>query len=97
MSDSYELVRVSRELVERLLQGEDGPVVMVGLERHDDGTCELVFRRVASGWKRERYLYRQALEEIASHPPVERNPDGVDQAAFTMQMIAREALGERIG
>lgn len=35
-----------------------------------------------------------ALEEIRDRPPVELNPDGVDQAAFTMQLIAREALGD---
>jgi hypothetical protein len=33
-----------------------------------------------------------ALREIATRPVVERNPDGDDQAAHTMQMIAREAL-----
>lgn len=36
--------------------------------------------------------YRQALEEIARRPTVERNPDGDDQAAHTMQLIARETL-----
>jgi hypothetical protein len=34
----------------------------------------------------------EALREIATRPAVERNPDGDDQAAHTMQMIAREAL-----
>jgi hypothetical protein len=38
----------------------------------------------------------EALREIATRPVVERNPDGDDQAAHTMQMIAREAL-EAIG
>jgi hypothetical protein len=33
-----------------------------------------------------------ALREIAERPTVERNPDGVDQAAATMQLIAREAI-----
>lgn len=33
-----------------------------------------------------------ALQEIAARPVVERNPDGVDQAAHTMQLIALEAL-----
>lgn len=46
MNPDYELVRVSRQLVEELLaQTENPPVVLVGLERYDDGTCELVFRR----------------------------------------------------
>jgi hypothetical protein len=34
----------------------------------------------------------EALEEIANMPTVQRNPDGDDQAAATMQFIAREAL-----
>lgn len=37
--------------------------------------------------------YEAALREIATRPTVERNPDGDDQAAHTMQLIAREALG----
>lgn len=47
------------------------------------------------GWAEtiaENGRLREALEEIASRPTVERNPDGDDQAAHTMQMIAREAL-----
>lgn len=32
------------------------------------------------------------LREIARMPTVQRNPDGVDQAAATMQMLARTAL-----
>lgn len=36
--------------------------------------------------------YRAALEEIARRATVERNPDGVDQAAHTMQLIARQTL-----
>lgn len=35
---------------------------------------------------------REALHDIATRPTVERNPDGDDQAAWTMQLIAREAL-----
>lgn len=38
-------------------------------------------------------LLRASLREIATRPTIERNPDGVDQAADTMQLIAREALG----
>lgn len=34
----------------------------------------------------------RALGEIAERPTCERNPDGIDQAAATMQLIAREAL-----
>lgn len=33
-----------------------------------------------------------ALRMIAARPTVERNPDGVDQAAWSMQLIAKEAL-----
>lgn len=40
----------------------------------------------------EHARYRAALLEIVSRPQVERNPDGVDQAAATMKLIAREAL-----
>lgn len=47
---------------------------------------------VAAGRLREA-TYRDALANIATRPTVERNPDGVDQAAWTMQLIAREALG----
>jgi hypothetical protein len=36
--------------------------------------------------------YREALRMIANMPTVERNPDGVDQAAWSMQLIAKEAL-----
>jgi len=36
----------------------------------------------------------EALREIATRPTVERNPDGDDQAAHTMQLIAREALAQ---
>ncbi len=36
--------------------------------------------------------YREALQEIATRPTVERNPDGDDQAAETMQLLARETL-----
>ena len=36
--------------------------------------------------------YREALQEIATRPTVERNPDGDDQATETMQLLARETL-----
>jgi len=36
--------------------------------------------------------FRVALREIAEMPTVQRNPDGDDQAAATMQLIARETL-----
>lgn len=39
-----------------------------------------------------RDSYREALEDIAGRPTFERNPDGDDQAAHTMQLIARDAL-----
>jgi hypothetical protein len=35
-----------------------------------------------------------ALREIATRPKVELNPDGVDQAAYTMALIAKDALGD---
>jgi hypothetical protein len=40
----WELVRVSRELIDELLGEEPQRVVLVGLERFDDGTVALVFR-----------------------------------------------------
>lgn len=40
----YELVRVSRELVDEMLDRESPPVVLVGLKRYDDETIELIFR-----------------------------------------------------
>lgn len=47
-------------------------------------TADLLSDRV------DRYHY--ALSEIAEHPLVERNPDGVDQAAYSMRLIAQDAL-----
>jgi hypothetical protein len=35
---------------------------------------------------------KDALREIATRPKVELNPDGVDQAAYTMALIAEDAL-----
>ena len=49
--------------------------------------CEVALRALAH----IDYL-EKALREIAERPTCERNPDGVDQAAATMQLIAREAL-----
>lgn len=42
--------------------------------------------------EQEIALLVETLRQIAVHPTVERNPDGVDQAAATMRLIAREAL-----
>jgi hypothetical protein len=42
--ERWELVRVDKEMVERLLAEEPSRVMLVGLERHDDGTAELIFR-----------------------------------------------------
>jgi hypothetical protein len=42
----YELVRVSREMVKQLLDDESEPVVVMRMERHEDGTCELWLRKV---------------------------------------------------
>ncbi len=39
-------------------------------------------------------FYRNILEQIVAMPEVQRNPDGDDQAAATMQLMAREALRE---
>lgn len=36
--------------------------------------------------------YKAALEMIANHATTELNPDGLDQAAWSMQLIAQEAL-----
>ena len=40
----YELVRVAREVLEQLLTQVPQPVVVIGFERYEDGTVELVFR-----------------------------------------------------
>jgi hypothetical protein len=45
--DGYELVRVSKEVVQELLAAESGPVVFVRLERLEDGTVEMLFRKAA--------------------------------------------------
>lgn len=37
-------------------------------------------------------MLRRALMHIALRPTVELNPDGVDQAASSMQMVARKTL-----
>jgi CO dehydrogenase/acetyl-CoA synthase epsilon subunit len=42
----YELVRVSTELLEELIREDSPPVVVVGINRYDDNTCELVVRRI---------------------------------------------------
>lgn len=43
-SQSYELIRVATESVERLVTDESEPVVVISIERHDDGTAELILR-----------------------------------------------------
>lgn len=40
----YELVRVSKELLEHLVEQESEPVVVIALERLEDGTCDMVLR-----------------------------------------------------
>lgn len=42
----YELVRVSKELLDRLEKEGSGPVHYVGFTRLDDGTIEMIFRTV---------------------------------------------------
>lgn len=42
---------------------------------------------------RERDMLVDSLVDISMRPTVERNPDGVDQAAATMQLIAQDTLG----
>jgi hypothetical protein len=42
--ERWELVRVDKEMVERLLAEEPSRVMLVGLERQDDGTVDLIFR-----------------------------------------------------
>jgi hypothetical protein len=43
------LVRVTAELVEYLAREDSEPVVIVGLDRQDDGTYDMVLRSVAKG------------------------------------------------
>lgn len=45
LAEGYELVRVARELVDQLIADDSEPAVIVRLERHDDGTCEMHMRR----------------------------------------------------
>lgn len=40
----YELVMVSRKLADRLIEDDSAPVVVVRLERNEDGTAQMVFR-----------------------------------------------------
>jgi hypothetical protein len=43
----------------------------------------------------ERDRFKEALREIAwEMPTTERNPDGDEQAAYSMQLVARAGLGE---
>lgn len=42
----YELVRFSSEMLKELLTQDSPPVVILGFDRHEDGTIELVLRRV---------------------------------------------------
>lgn len=37
-------------------------------------------------------VHREVLQQIAAMPTVQRNPDGDDQAAATMKLLAQEAL-----
>jgi DNA-directed RNA polymerase subunit K/omega len=45
----YDLVRVSKKMVEQLLAQDPQPVVLIGLERFEDGTVELTFRTPEQG------------------------------------------------
>lgn len=42
-------------------------------------------------------IAREALREIATRPITERNPDGDEQAAHSMRVIARDALAQMEG
>jgi hypothetical protein len=42
---AFELVRVSRQMVDRLLAGDSAPVILIALERQEDGTCDMTFKR----------------------------------------------------
>jgi hypothetical protein len=44
MTPDHELVRVSREMVEQLLDTDSEPVVLLRLERAEDGICELIVK-----------------------------------------------------
>ncbi|HEX7992354.1 MAG TPA: hypothetical protein VF506_00440 [Streptosporangiaceae bacterium] len=63
------LVRIAPEILARLEAGGSEPVHVVGVERHDDGTLDLVFRTVDLHIKNDRL--RLALEAIANHDWVE--------------------------
>jgi hypothetical protein len=49
-------------------------------------------KKYCAGLERKVERYREALQEIIQRPTSERNPDGDEQAAHSMQLIAREAL-----
>lgn len=42
----YELVRVSRRMLEKLLEKESEPVVFIKIVRLTDGTCDMILRNV---------------------------------------------------
>lgn len=48
MRPDYELVRVSREMVEDLIAVDSEPAVVIRLERQEDGTCVMVLRRATA-------------------------------------------------
>lgn len=69
--------------------------VMIWLRRGDIAAGQPYFARYCStggehGALQTVSVTLTALDEIAAHPTTERNPDGVDQAAETMALLARE-------
>lgn len=63
-----------------------------GIERLAFLTVEAAHDPLRKEWEEGAGHIVKALELIAARPTVERNPDGEDQAAATMQLIARQAL-----
>jgi hypothetical protein len=65
-TDRYELVRVDREIVQGLIDDPSAPVVVISLERTQDGTADMLFqapevtdemvkRAVAAFWAQDLY------------------------------------------
>lgn len=44
MPDDFVLVRVNRELAERLANDDSEPVVVVGIQHQEDGAADMVFK-----------------------------------------------------
>lgn len=93
----HELVRVSRQLIDELLNDESDPVVVVSLERHQDGTCDLILRRPELAVERDRY--REALEAardaLADPNAMAEDTDSPANMAFAIVSHALSAPSPR--